>query len=98
GDQVTLTNHPWSFSMSRLQRDLCAERLVVINDFTAQALAVPHLRPKERAAVGGGKAVPSAPIAVLGPGTGLGVSGLIPSPSGYAPLAGEGGHGTMAAA
>jgi glucokinase len=37
-----------------------------------------------------------APVGLLGPGTGLGVSALIPAPAGAAPVAGEGGHVTMA--
>jgi glucokinase len=97
GDAVKLTNHPWSFSISELRRDLQIDRLDVINDFTANSLAVPHLRPEERVAIGGGKAVPDTPIAVLGPGTGLGVSGLIPTKASWTALAGEGGHATMAA-
>lgn len=97
GDAVTLTNHPWSFSISALRRDLRIEHLAVINDFTANALAVPHLKPEERVAIGGGKPVPGTPIAVLGPGTGLGVSGLIPAQGSWTPLASEGGHATMAA-
>jgi glucokinase len=97
GDAVKLTNHPWSFSISELRRDLQIERLEVINDFTANALAVPHLKPEERLAIGGGKAVSDTPIAVLGPGTGLGVSGLIPANPSWIALAGEGGHATMAA-
>ena len=52
---------------------------MIINDFTANALAVPHLKPEERVGIGGGKPVPETPIAVLGPGTGLGMSGLIPA-------------------
>ncbi|HLJ21126.1 MAG TPA: glucokinase, partial [Stellaceae bacterium] len=54
--------------------------------------------PEERVAVGGGEAVPDTPIAVLGPGTGLGVSGLIPANGVLAPLSGEGGHASMPAA
>jgi len=97
GDAVKLTNHPWSFSIAELRRDLQIERLEVINDFTANALAVPRLRPEERLQIGSGKAVPDTPIAVLGPGTGLGVSGLIPTEETWTALAGEGGHATMAA-
>jgi glucokinase len=97
GDAVTLTNHPWSFSISKLRGDLQVERLEIINDFTANALAVPHLKPEERVGIGGGKPVPETPIAVLGPGTGLGMSGLIPAKGTWTPLAGEGGHATMAA-
>jgi glucokinase len=98
GDEVRMTNHPWAFSISRLRDRLGFERLEVINDFTAQALALPHLRPGDKLAVGGGKAEPGFPIGVLGPGTGLGVSGLIPIGKRWVPLSGEGGHATMAPA
>ena len=95
-DVVKMTNHPWSFSISGLRHDLQIGDLVVINDFTANALAVPHLKPEERVVIGGGTALPDTPIAVLGPGTGLGVSGLIPTRGSWMPLASEGGHATMA--
>jgi glucokinase len=98
GDRVEMTNHPWSFSIRALGQRFAFERLEVINDFTALALALPHLRPEDRLAVGGGTAIGNMPIAVLGPGSGLGVSGLVPSKSGWIALAGEGGHATMAPA
>jgi glucokinase len=97
GDPITMTNHPWSFSMTALRRNLRIEQLIVINDFTALALAVPHLKADQRTTIGSGDMVPTAPIAVLGPGTGLGVSGLVPAQSGWVALAGEGGHISMAA-
>ena len=81
-----MTNHHWSFSISELQRGLGLKRLKVINDFTALALSLPTLLPAELHHVGRqGVAVPGAPLAVLGPGTGLGVSGLLPSPAGGSP-------------
>jgi glucokinase len=95
GDAVTLTNHPWSFSIAQLKQALGLSRLLIVNDFTANALAVPRLRPEDRMAVGGGTAAAGAPIGVLGPGTGLGVSGLVPTPQGFVPLASEGGHVTL---
>jgi glucokinase len=95
GDAVTLTNHPWSFSVSALERQLGLDRLRVVNDFTANALAMPHLGPADRLQVGGGAPVAGAPVAVLGPGSGLGMSGLVPTPSGFVPLPSEGGHATM---
>jgi glucokinase len=98
GDEVRMTNHPWTFSISGLQRRLRFQRLEVINDFTAQALALPHLGPGDKIAVGDGEAVPHAPIGVLGPGSGLGVSGLVWTGKRWVPLAGEGGHATMPAA
>jgi glucokinase len=96
GDQIRMTNHPWSFSVAALRDRLGLERFVAINDFTAAALAVPRLSAADRVTVGGGAPVEGRPIAVLGPGSGLGVSGLIPAGSGWVPLAGEGGHVTMA--
>lgn len=100
GDQVKMTNHDWSFSISQLRAALGMERLVVINDFTALALALPALKPDELVQVGGGAPVADAAIGLIGPGTGLGVSGLIPSgtPGRYVPLQGEGGHVSLSPA
>ena len=98
-DAVRLTNSHWSFSIAAVKQALGFERFVVINDFTALALALPDLAPHERRQVGGGTPVPHAAIALLGPGTGLGVSGLLPGyePDRWVPLQGEGGHVTLAA-
>ena len=95
GDEVRMTNHPWTFSVSGLKRRFAFQRLEVINDFTAQALALPHLKPGDKLTVGRGAAEPGHPIGVLGPGSGLGVSGLVPSGRHWIPLTGEGGHATM---
>lgn len=92
GDFVHLTNGPWGFSIEQTRRSLGFESLQVINDFTALALAVPTLQPGELHQVGGGTAVAGTPIAVIGAGTGLGVSGLIPCGGGWKALQGEGGH------
>ena len=98
GDRVAMTNHPWSFSISALKSRLGFHRLDVINDFTALALALPHLAPEHRLQVGDGAVAAYSPIGVLGPGSGLGVSGLIPAGEKWIALAGEGGHATMAPA
>jgi glucokinase len=98
GDRIRMTNHPWGFSVSELRGRLGFDRLVAINDFTAVAMAVPLLSAAERAPVGGGAPAAGRPIAVLGPGSGLGASGLIPAGSDWVALTAEGGHATMAAA
>ena len=98
GDRVSMTNHPWRFSIAELRRHLGFDRLEIINDFTAQALALPHLGAGDKMPVGGGTSVAGRPLAVLGPGSGLGVSGLIPAGGKWVPLTGEGGHATMAPA
>ncbi len=97
GDRVSMTNRDWSFSITELQAMLGLGGLRVVNDFTAQALAVPHLGASETRQIGGGTAIAGAPIAILGPGTGLGVSGLVEVPGGeWVAIATEGGHATLA--
>ncbi len=96
GDRISMTNHPWSFSVRALQQELGFSRLEVINDFAAVAWALPLLGPADRMPVGGGAAASGKPLAALGPGSGLGASGLIPVKDGWAVVSGEGGHQTMA--
>lgn len=99
GDAVDVVNSHWRFSIAAVRIGLGLERLDVVNDFTALALSLPHLAEGDRLQLGGGTACPGAPIGVLGPGTGLGLSGLIPVPGGgWVALAGEGGNATMPAA
>lgn len=95
GDIVRMTNHVWQFSASQTRQRLGLRRLIILNDFTALAMSLRHLPPESIEQIGGGRAVPGHPIAVLGPGTGLGVSGLIPSGIHWIPLQGEGGHVTL---
>ncbi|MFB4204039.1 Glucokinase [wastewater metagenome] len=97
GDQVELTNGSWRFSTTQTRDRLGLERLELVNDFVAQALAVPGLSPTECVPVNPGAAAPGAPMAVLGPGTGLGVSVLVPCPGGgHHAIGGEGGHVSFA--
>jgi glucokinase len=96
GDRVAMTNHAWSFSIAALKTVFGFEHLAVINDFTAVALAAPHLRPEDRRQIGGGAPAARDTIGLIGPGTGLGVSALAPAgATGWTALAGEGGHATM---
>lgn len=99
GDWLAMTNHPWAFSARALRSELGLERLLVLNDFTALALALPQLDEQAKRQIGGGPPVLGANIALLGPGTGLGVSGLVQGAAAglFLPIAGEGGHVTLAA-
>jgi glucokinase len=97
GDRVLLTNRNWSFSIAELKDRLNLERLDVVNDFIAVALSVPLLGDESKVAVGGGAPSFDTPIAVIGPGTGLGVAALLPTSGGWHPVSTEGGHVTMAA-
>lgn len=98
GDQVQMTNHHWSFSISALRDAMGMQRLVVVNDFTALALALPLLDDSEKLQVGGGDPVPGTAIGLIGPGTGLGVSGLVRGEGRWVPLDSEGGHVSLAPA
>lgn len=97
GDAIRLTNNNWAFSTEAVRQRLNLDRLLFVNDFTALALSLPYLKTEERRQVGGGRTVVGEAIGVIGPGTGLGVSGLIPHNGRYSALGGEGGHATLAA-
>lgn len=100
GDAVHMTNSPWSFSIEAVRQAIGFERFVVINDFTALALALTELPASDLQQLGGGAPVANTPMGLIGPGTGLGVSGLVPNTDGsgrWTPLKGEGGHATLAA-
>jgi glucokinase len=98
GDTVSMTNRDWSFSIVALQRALNLERLVVVNDFTALALSLPSLSIGDLIQIGPGQAQTGAPLALLGPGTGLGVSGLFALGKHPYAITGEGGHVSLPAA
>jgi glucokinase len=99
GDQVKMTNSSWSFSIEEVRRKAGLARFLVVNDFTALALSLPSLGADHLRRIGGGGAGdPEAAVGLLGPGTGLGVSGLLRIDGGRraVPLAGEGGHVSLA--
>lgn len=92
GDWVQMTNHDWHFSIEQAREQLGLTTLVVANDFTALASAIPRLGRGQHRQVGAGQARERSVIAVLGAGTGLGVSGLVPEEHGWTSLGSEGGH------
>ncbi|MFF5206071.1 glucokinase [Streptosporangium sp. NPDC000396] len=90
GDRYRFTNADWSGSV----RDLGIPHVELLNDFEALAASLPHLHGGDLVSLGG--PAPSRGVkAVLGPGTGLGVSGLVPAAEGWVPVPGEGGHVTV---
>jgi glucokinase len=98
GDQVRMTNHHWSFAQSAVVAEFGLQTFRLLNDFTALALALPDLPADELHQVGGGTAVSGVAMGLVGAGTGLGVSGLVPNGhGGWIPLEGEGGHVTLPA-
>jgi glucokinase len=102
GDQALMTNHPWLISRAAAERSLGLESLQLVNDFAAQAMAVGLLTDADLGVVGtlGRQAshAGSRTYAVLGPGTGLGVSALIVRDGISFALETEGGHTAFAPA
>ncbi|WP_082616846.1 glucokinase [Massilia sp. Root418] len=97
GDAVRMTNHHWSFSIEAICSQFSLTSLHVVNDFAALARAVPFLSAQHRVQVGGGEARARGVIGLVGAGTGLGVSGLVPAGREWIALDSEGGHSTFAA-
>jgi glucokinase len=92
GEEVVLTNRSWFFRQSELARRFGFNRLRVVNDFEAIAWALPRLRPDDVRPLGPPLAPGGGVKVALGPGTGLGVSALLPLDDHWHVLAGEGGH------
>ena len=92
GDEIPLTNCPWVVRPKKMLAGLGLRDIVVLNDFEAQALAVVALGEEHMEKIGGGAPEPNAGRVVLGPGTGLGVAGLVHALDHWIPVPGEGGH------
>lgn len=101
GDEARITNHPWVISTERVRAALDLGRVRLVNDFAAQAMAVPWLQSTDVAQIG------PAPwtardtgdeftYAVIGPGTGLGVGALLARAGHFHALQTEGGHVSFA--
>ena len=93
GDVLKMTNQHWQFSIEATRQQLGLDNLTMLNDWEAMAMAAPALGGQDLQQIGSGEPVPGAPIGLIGPGTGLGVSSLVRSRRGdWVPIAGEGGH------
>ena len=96
GGRAQLTNLPWTLDEETLRRDLGLTRVTLLNDLTAVAVSIPHLRPDELYTINSGTAEPHGPLAVVAPGTGLGEAFLVWDGQAYFPCASEGGHADFA--
>ncbi|WP_265516112.1 glucokinase [Nitratireductor luteus] len=92
GDEIDLTNCDWVVRPKQMMAELGFSDVVVLNDFEAQALAVVALGEEHLEKIGGGVAETTGSRVVLGPGTGLGVAGLVHARHTWIPVPGEGGH------
>ena len=77
-DWIDLPNNHWAFSRRELEEALGVP-VVVINDFSAQVLCIDGLRASELQWIGTPRPLGKGVKAVIGPGTGLGVSAMMVS-------------------
>ncbi len=92
GDAVQLTNADWTIRPRELMVGTGIDDVVLLNDFEALALTLPSLAADDVTTIGGGTAAEFGSKVVLGPGTGLGVAGLVHAANLWIPVPGEGGH------
>lgn len=91
-DEIPLTNCDWVVRPKTMIEGLGLEDVLVVNDFEAQALAIAALSDEHRERIGQASGDMIASRVVLGPGTGLGVGGLVHAQHTWIPVPGEGGH------
>jgi glucokinase len=97
GGRCNFTNCPWTVDAREIRELLGFQTVQVVNDFEATALSLPRLAEESVHLLGGDRSVPGAPMVVLGPGSGLGVAGLVSTGDRSVVVASEGGHATMPA-
>jgi glucokinase len=97
GERCALTNSQWIVDAVELRAKFGFTRVHLVNDFEAVAWSLMQLQESKLYSLGSGTREPNAPMAVLGPGTGLGVAGLATCGRELIILASEGGHSTLAA-
>jgi glucokinase len=97
GGRCNFTNCPWTVDGREIRELLGFQTVRVVNDFEATALSLPRLAGESVHSLGGNQSVPGAPMVVLGPGSGLGVAGLVSTGGRSVVVASEGGHATMPA-
>lgn len=94
---VTLTNIAWQLDADELASTFGLRTVRLLNDFVAQALAIPVLEECDWVSIGEPVNEAEGAVGILGPGTGLGVSGLIPAGASWSWIEGEGGNITLSA-
>lgn len=96
GGRCKLTNAVWTIDEEAIAVAFHLGWTRIVNDLEAIAAGLPDLAPGHLREIGHGTAVPGAPMAIVAPGTGLGVGCLHRGPAGRSVLASEGGHASLA--
>ena len=95
--RCALTNSSWVADTSRLENEFGIPDVRIVNDQEAAAWSLPHFAPSDTRLIGPDTPAAGAPLALVSPGTGLGMACLVPGSPGARAIASEGGHATLAA-
>lgn len=95
---VDMTNNHWAFSVEEVREKIGLQSLKTMNDFTAIAYAMPYLTDADKYQIGKATPQKDMPIAIIGPGTGLGTAGVVFANGKPVVVTAEGGHVTMPSA
>jgi glucokinase len=95
GGRCTLVNSQWVIDAGEIHAACGIGSVHLINDFEAVAHALPHLRASDVRPIAGGKPPLGKSMAVLGPGTGLGMAGIVHRGARMTVIPTEGGHATL---
>ena len=95
--RIVMTNAAWVIDGETISKSLGIASVLVVNDFTALAMALPALAEGDIHRIGSGSPAPQAPRVVIGPGTGFGLGAWVPGRHEEICIVSEGGHATLAA-
>lgn len=92
GGRSKTTNLPWTISENSIKKRFNWNHVILINDLSATAYAIPLLSNKELHTLNKERARKGQNLGLVAPGTGLGMALLIWLEDKYVPVASEGGH------
>ncbi len=96
GNRVKMTNRPWVVDGEAIANHFDVAKVRVVNDLVASAHGIDWVPSSECVTLQPGRAARDEPRVVLGVGTGLGISYLVPIDGKLHEVQGEGGHAGFA--
>jgi glucokinase len=95
GGRSVLVNSGWVVDVDELRAAFAFKSISAINDFEALASALPHLSGHDVKRLAAGNPLAGESMAVIGPGTGLGMAGVVYRGGRITIIPTEGGHATL---
>jgi glucokinase len=96
GGRCKLTNAAWTLDEEEIAKALQLPWVRIVNDLEAVAAGLPDIDAAQTRLIGPDRALPGAPMAIVSPGTGLGMACVVVAPAGRCVVTSEGGHAALA--